>query len=127
MVCASGSHERPRWCKAWSSRPLPTRFTRWPAHAPSRSSMASSDVSNPEKRASHAIAFGGGNILAALVVALGVFRGLPARYWPVDVGALAVVALLTLSGVGLVLRRPWGERVARIAASIVLAVGLVFV
>ena len=73
------------------------------------------------------IGFGLGNVAAALVVAVGVFAGLPARYWPVDLSAVALVLLLGASGAGLLLRAKWGERVARIAALVVLALGLVLV
>jgi hypothetical protein len=72
-------------------------------------------------------AFGIGNVVAALVVVIGVFQGLPARYWPVDVAAVALSALLASSGAGLLLRAKWASRVARAAAYVVLAVGLAFV
>jgi hypothetical protein len=73
------------------------------------------------------IGFGVGNVVAALVVAIGVFQGLPARWLPVDLAAAAVAALLAAAGVGLVMRAAWAPRLARAAALVVLAVGLVFV
>jgi hypothetical protein len=73
------------------------------------------------------IAFGIGNVVAALVVLVGVFQGLPARWLPIDLGAVAVAALLAASGAGLILRAKWAPAVARIAAFVVLAVGLAFV
>lgn len=71
--------------------------------------------------------FGAIDLVAALVVLVGVFLGLPARWWVVDVPAAAVAALLGASGVGLVLRAPWGERVARVASMVTLAIGLLLV
>jgi len=67
------------------------------------------------------------DLLAAFVVALGVFRGLPDRWWPVDTGAVVVVLLLAAAGVGLHLDAPWSRKVARAASVITLAVGLVLV
>jgi hypothetical protein len=40
------------------------------------------------------IGFGIANVLVAAVVAWGVFRGLPTRWWPVDIGAAVVTALM---------------------------------
>ena len=65
------------------------------------------------------------DLLAALVVAIGVFRGLPDRWWPVDTGAVVVVLLLGAAGVGLFLDAPWGKKVARAASAATLAIGLV--
>jgi hypothetical protein len=73
------------------------------------------------------IAFGVGNVLAALLVAIGVFSALPARYWPVDLGAALVMALLGASGAGLLARAQWAPRVARAAAKVVLGLGLALV
>jgi hypothetical protein len=71
--------------------------------------------------------FGALDLVAAIVVALGVFAGLPARWWVVDVPSAAVIALLGAAGVGLVGRLPWGEKVARIASMVTLALGLALV
>ncbi len=71
--------------------------------------------------------FGALDVTAALVVALGVFRGLPARWWVVDVPSVAVIVLLGAAGVGLLLKKPWGERVARIASLVTLGLGLLLV
>jgi hypothetical protein len=73
------------------------------------------------------IGFGIANGIATLLLAAGVFAGLPARFWPVDVGAAALTALLAASGAGLLLRASWAARVARAAALVALAVGLVLV
>jgi hypothetical protein len=70
------------------------------------------------------LAFGFLDLLAACLVAIGVFRGLPSRAWAVDGCAAAVIALLAASGVGLMLDRKWAPRVARATSMIVLALGL---
>jgi hypothetical protein len=72
-------------------------------------------------------AFGVANLVAAAVIALGVFVALPARWLPIDVGGAIVAAMLAASGVGLVTKKPWADRVARASAFAVLAVGLVFI
>jgi hypothetical protein len=71
--------------------------------------------------------FGTIDLIAALVVALGVFVGLPARWWVVDVPAAVIILLLGAAGVGLVMRKPWGERVARVASMVTLGLGLLLV
>jgi hypothetical protein len=72
-------------------------------------------------------AFGIGDLVAALVVVFGVFVALPARYFPVDAGAIVVAASLAAAGIGLLTRRTWGEMGARIASIFVLAIGLVLI
>ena len=59
------------------------------------------------------LAFGFLDLLAACLVAIGVFRGLPSRVWAIDGCAAAVIAMLAVSGVGLMLGRKWAPRVAR--------------
>jgi hypothetical protein len=71
-----------------------------------------------------AVVFGVANVVSAGLVALGVFAGLPARWWPVDAGAGVVIALDAAAGAGLLARAVWAERVARAAAWIALASGL---
>jgi hypothetical protein len=71
--------------------------------------------------------FGALDLGAALVVALGVFAGLPARWWVVDAPAGVAIALFAAAGVGLVVRAPWGERVARVASVVALVLGLLLV
>ncbi len=68
--------------------------------------------------------FGAIDLIAALVAGLGVFAGLPARWWVVDVPAALVIALLATAGAGLLGRFSWGERVARLASFVTLALGL---
>lgn len=74
-----------------------------------------------------ALGFGALNVASSGVVALGVFGGLPDRYWPVDVTAFVLVVLLAASGTGLVLRARWSLPCAKVAAAASLAVGLVLV
>jgi hypothetical protein len=74
-----------------------------------------------------ALAFGAANVASAAVVALGVFRGLPERYLPVDLPAAIVVVLLGASGAGLAFRTRWGVAVGKVAAGVTLALGLVLV
>jgi hypothetical protein len=71
--------------------------------------------------------FGSIDLVAALVVVVGVFVGLPARWWVVDVPAVVLVALLGAAGVGLLGSFSWGERVARVASMTALALGLALV
>jgi hypothetical protein len=71
--------------------------------------------------------FGGLDLLAALVVVLGVFVGLPTRWWVVDVPAALIAALLAAAGVGLLAGKAWGPRVARLASMVTLALGLLLV
>jgi hypothetical protein len=71
--------------------------------------------------------FGAFDLLAAAIVAFGVFAGLPVRWWVVDVPAVLAIALLGAAGVGLLAKKPWSERVARIASMVVLGIGLVLV
>lgn len=67
------------------------------------------------------------DIVTAILIALGVFMGLPSRWWPIDAGAVVLIVLLAVAGVGLLAKARWGERVARSAsiASLVMGLGLV--
>ncbi len=74
-----------------------------------------------------AVAFGLANILTAALLALGIFVALPARWWPVDTGGALLVALELASGAGLLAGASWGTLVARVAAAVALALGLLVV
>src|SRR5262245_49687816 len=64
------------------------------------------------------------NLVVALAFGLGVFLALPAR-WPwVDVPIGILVLVLLGSSVGLLSRWPFRFRLARIAAFVMLAIGL---
>ena len=71
--------------------------------------------------------FGTLDFVSSFVVALGVFAGLPSRWWVVDVPAVLVAALFVTAGVGLWTRAPWGERAARFASAVALGLGLLLV
>jgi hypothetical protein len=74
-----------------------------------------------------AVVFGALNVLSALVIAVGVFLGLPERYLPVDGGAVLLMALLLASGVGLLTQARWGALVAAVASGVTLGLGLLFI
>jgi hypothetical protein len=54
-----------------------------------------------------------------------VFSGLPTRWWVVDSGGAVIVALMAASGVLLLANHRLAEPVTRVAAALVLALGLV--
>ena len=70
------------------------------------------------------IGFGILNVGVAALVAWGVFRGLPTRWWVVDGGAVIVTALLGASGGLLLADHRLKEVVTRAAGFVVLALGL---
>jgi hypothetical protein len=67
---------------------------------------------------------GAADLITAALVAYGVFGGLPARWWPVDIAAAGLATLQLASGVGLLAGASWAVRVARAAGVVGLAVGL---
>jgi hypothetical protein len=69
-------------------------------------------------------AFGVLNLAVAALVAWGVARGLPTRWWVVDTGATVVVALLAASGLALLADHRLKETITRVAAVVVFALGL---
>jgi hypothetical protein len=73
------------------------------------------------------LVFGVANVLTAGLVALGVFAGLPARWWPVDTGAAVIVVLELVSGFGLLRGARWAGLATQIASVVALALGLVVV
>lgn len=70
------------------------------------------------------LCFGAADVLAAGLVAVGVFAGLPARWWPVDVGAALLVAADVAAGVALLAGARWAPRLVRAACAVALALGL---
>ena len=70
------------------------------------------------------LGFGALNLAVAALVAWGVFRGLPTRWWVVDGGAVIVCALMAGSGVALLADHRSKELVTRVAGFGVLALGL---
>ena len=73
------------------------------------------------------VGFGAVNLVSAALIGLGVFVGLPTRYWVIDVPAVVVIVLLGMAGGGLLARSAWGAPVARIASVVTLILGLVLV
>jgi hypothetical protein len=71
-----------------------------------------------------AVVFGIADVVTAALVAFGVFVALPARWAPVDVAAIALIASDLAAGVGLLAGRSWAVRVARAASGLSLALGL---
>ncbi len=71
-----------------------------------------------------AVVFGSADVVTALLVVIGVFLGLPSRWLPVDVVAIALTGLLVASGAGLLLNAPWAVRAARVTSAVALAIGL---
>lgn len=70
------------------------------------------------------IGFGVVNLGVAALVAWGVFRLLPTRWWVVDDGAAIVALLMAASGFALLANHRLAETVTRIAGFVVLALGL---
>lgn len=68
--------------------------------------------------------WGAAHAALALAILGGVWVALPARWWPVDLGGSALAALLLVSAASLVSGRAWAWRVARVAAGVLLAIGL---
>lgn len=68
--------------------------------------------------------FGAADVLTGGLVAIGVFAGLPSRWWPVDLGAALIVGLDVAAGLALLAGAPWAPRIARAACAVALALGL---
>jgi hypothetical protein len=68
--------------------------------------------------------FGAANVAVGLFTAWGVFRLLPTRWWLVDGGAVIVSVLFVASGVALLRNARFAERLTRIAATVLLVIGL---
>jgi hypothetical protein len=73
------------------------------------------------------LGFGVADVLTGGLVAVGVFAGLPARWWPVDVGAGLIAALDVGAGVALLAGARWAPRLVRTACAVSLALGLLTV
>jgi hypothetical protein len=72
----------------------------------------------------HRLGFGVANVAIGALLAVGVFRWLPARWWVVDGGAALVASLLVASGAALLARHRLAVRLTRIAAAVSLVLGL---
>jgi hypothetical protein len=73
------------------------------------------------------IGFGSVDLITAILVYVGVFEGLPDRYWLVDGGAALVIALFVGAGFGLLTDAPWASRAALAASVVALVLGLALV
>jgi hypothetical protein len=71
--------------------------------------------------------FGLADVLTALLVTFAVFVALPARWWPVDVGAAVISVSEFVAGIGLLARTRWARRAAVAASGVALALGLTVV
>ena len=71
--------------------------------------------------------FGLADLASAAVIYLGVFQGLPSRWWLVDGAAVAVIALFAGAGLGLLGRAAWGPKLAWIASAVSLLLGILLV
>jgi hypothetical protein len=67
---------------------------------------------------------GGVQLAVGVLLLVGVWAGLPARYWPIDVAGTALGALCIVAGVGLLARRAWAPKIARVVSWITLGCGL---
>lgn len=67
------------------------------------------------------------DVALGLLVLVGVWTLLPARWWPVDAGGSLLGAAFVSSGALLLRGHAFAERVARVVASITLAIGLALV
>jgi hypothetical protein len=74
-----------------------------------------------------ALVFGVVDLITAILIAFGVFRGLPARWPPVDLPAEVLIVLELASSAGLITGTSWGRPLARATSAVALAVGLALV
>lgn len=70
------------------------------------------------------VGFGVLNVGVAVLVAWGVFKGLPTRWWVVDTGGAVVAGLMGASGIALLAKHRLAEPITRVAAGVVLVIGL---
>lgn len=92
--------------------------------------MANDDATQNTTRAAQARRhpwLGAIDLATALLLLGGVWGVLPARWWPVDVGATLLGLLLAASGVGLLAGAPWARRVGLVAGGAALVLGLALV
>jgi hypothetical protein len=85
------------------------------------------DAKETAKARAVAIMFGAFDIVSAILIYVGVFEGLPARYWLVDGGAALLIALFGAAGMGLVANTAWASRAAIAASVASLVLGLALV
>lgn len=66
---------------------------------------------------------GGLDLFLAVLLLLGVWVALPARWLPMDLGITLLALLLAGAGIGLYRGAAWGERAGRAVAALTLVVG----
>ena len=71
--------------------------------------------------------FGLADLASAALIYLGVFQGLPSRWWPIDLPAAVVIALFAAAGVGLLGQTSWAPKVAWLASAVSLVLGVLLV
>jgi hypothetical protein len=76
----------------------------------------------PSRRA--AVVLGVADALSALVIAVGVFGGLPSRWLPIDGPAAILAGMEVVSAAGLLSGAGWGRALGRATAALALGVGL---
>jgi len=74
-----------------------------------------------------ALVFGAVDIVSGILVYIGVFEGLPTRYWLIDGGAALLIALFTAAGAGLVGGTAWAPRAAIAASVASIVLGLLLI
>ena len=63
-------------------------------------------------------------LLVAILLVIGIWVALPARWWPVDVAGSVLAGVLLAGGGGLLLNRSWGRRLSIAASWLSLAIGM---
>jgi hypothetical protein len=91
-----------------------------------RTSTSTSTSTAPPPRAQR-ITFGAFFLVTALLVGVGVFGGLPTRWFPVDGVSGAIVGLFAAAGVSLLLGLRWAKMIARVACFFSLAIGMLVI
>jgi hypothetical protein len=67
---------------------------------------------------------GGVQLAVGVGLLVGVWVGLPARYWPIDVLGTALAGSCVIAGAGLIAKRAWAPKIARVVSWITLGSGL---
>ena len=90
-------------------------------------SPAKPAAGSPTELPARRFVLGAMDLLTALLLLAGVWGGLPARWWPVDVGGTVLALLLGASGAALLAGTPWARKLAVVAGAVALATGMALV
>jgi hypothetical protein len=71
--------------------------------------------------------FGFADLATAALIYVGVFQGLPTRWWPIDAAAVVLIALFASAGLGLLGQASWAPKVAWVASAVSLVLGVLLV